>query len=85
MEILRKQNERMGKQVQDLVSENKKLKDPLHQALAEVVEFKRQLVNYEKDKISLQNTKAKLAATKKELNELRWAGDAMELRYERVF
>ncbi|XP_065156662.1 LOW QUALITY PROTEIN: dynein regulatory complex subunit 4-like [Atheta coriaria] len=84
MEILRKQNERMGKQVQDLVSENKKLKDPLHQALAEVVEFKRQLVNYEKDKISLQNTKAKLAATKKELNELRWAGDAMELRYERI-
>lgn len=53
MEILRKQNERMSKQVADLTLENKRLAEPLKQALADVAEYKRQLQNYEKDKISL--------------------------------
>lgn len=53
MEVLRKQNERMNKQVADLTFENKKLVIPLKQALDDVKEYKRQLQNYEKDKISL--------------------------------
>lgn len=53
MEVLRKQNERMNKQVADLTAENKKLVLPLKQALDDVREYKRQLQNYEKDKISL--------------------------------
>lgn len=53
MEVLRKQNERMNKQVADLTAENKKLVIPLKQALDDVKEYKRQLQNYEKDKISL--------------------------------
>lgn len=53
MEVLRKQNERMTKQVADLTAENKKLTVPLEQALKDVKEYKRQLQNYEKDKLSL--------------------------------
>lgn len=53
MEVLRKHNERMTKQVSDLTQENRKLVEPLKQARAEVAEYKRQLQNYEKDKISL--------------------------------
>lgn len=53
MEVLRKQNERMAKQVADLTAENKKLLQPLEQALSDVKEFTRQLQNYEKDKMSL--------------------------------
>lgn len=53
MEVLRKQNERMTKQVADLSAENKKLAEPLRKALEDVAEYKRQLQNYEKDKISL--------------------------------
>lgn len=53
MEILRKQNERMTKQVADLTAENKRLMQPLEQALNDVKEYKRQLQNYEKDKVSL--------------------------------
>lgn len=53
MEVLRKHNERMTKQVSDLTSENKRLVEPLKQAQDEVAEYKRQLENYEKDKISL--------------------------------
>lgn len=53
MEVLRKQNERMTKQVADLTAENNRLAEPLKKALADVAEYKRQLTNYEKDKISL--------------------------------
>ncbi|KAK9712535.1 Growth-arrest specific micro-tubule binding [Popillia japonica] len=84
MEILRKQNERMSKQVADLTLENKRLAEPLKQALADVAEYKRQLQNYEKDKISLANTKAKLVATKKEFDDLTWANEALELRFEKL-
>lgn len=51
--MLRKHNERMTKQVSDLTQENRKLVEPLKQAQAEVDEYKRQLQNYEKDKMSL--------------------------------
>ncbi|XP_023016938.2 growth arrest specific protein 8 [Leptinotarsa decemlineata] len=82
MEVLRKQNERMTKQVADLTAENKKLLAPLKQALDDVKEYKRQLQNYEKDKLSLANTKATLAQKLKELTDLRWSYDALELRFE---
>ncbi|KAJ8977985.1 hypothetical protein NQ317_004529 [Molorchus minor] len=84
MEVLRKQNQRMAKQVADLTSENRKLVGPLQQALADVAEFKRQLQNYEKDKISLANTKIKLSETAKELRDLQWSNDTLELRFEKL-
>lgn len=84
MEVLRKQNERMSKQVNDLTNENKRMIEPLAQAKADVVEYKRQLQNYEKDKISLQNTKIKLTQTKKEFEDLKWANEALELRFEKL-
>ncbi|KAJ3619672.1 hypothetical protein MTP99_005336 [Tenebrio molitor] len=84
MEVLRKQNERMSKQVADVTAENKKLVEPLKQALSDVAEYKRQLEHYEKDKLSLANTKAKLNATRQELEDLRWANDALQLRFEKL-
>ncbi|XP_018574466.1 growth arrest-specific protein 8 [Anoplophora glabripennis] len=84
MEVLRKQNERMTKQVADLNAENKRLTIPLQQAQADVQEYKRQLQNYEKDKISLANTKAKLLETSKELGNVQWAYDALELRFGKL-
>ncbi|CAG9772306.1 unnamed protein product [Ceutorhynchus assimilis] len=84
MEVLRKQNERMSKQVADLTAENKKLVVPLQKALDDVKEYKRQLQNYEKDKISLENTKVKLRQTLKDLEGLRWSNDALELRFAKL-
>ncbi|XP_044262326.1 dynein regulatory complex subunit 4 [Tribolium madens] len=84
MEVLRKQNERMSKQVADITAENKRLTEPLKQAQIDVAEYKRQLEHYEKDKLSLANTKAKLSTTKQELDDLRWANDALQLRFEKL-
>ncbi|XP_050501315.1 dynein regulatory complex subunit 4 [Diabrotica virgifera virgifera] len=82
MEILRKQNERMTKQVADLTAENKRLVNPLNAALAQIKEYKRQLENYERDKQALANTKLMLSQKIKALDDLRWSYDALELRFE---
>ncbi|KAF2883120.1 hypothetical protein ILUMI_23061 [Ignelater luminosus] len=84
MEILRKQNEKMTKEVASLTAENHKLTEPLKQAQAEVEEYKKQLQNYKMDKLSLANIKAKLHDTKKELDKLRWSNEALELRFENL-
>ncbi|KAL1512599.1 hypothetical protein ABEB36_002163 [Hypothenemus hampei] len=84
MEVLRNQNERINKQMTELTAENNKLLVPLKQALDDVKEYKRQLQNYEKDKISLANTKAKLSQTIKEFEDLHWSNLALELRFEKL-
>ncbi|XP_031328953.1 dynein regulatory complex subunit 4-like [Photinus pyralis] len=84
MEGMQKQNERMTKQVADLTSENSKLAGPLRVALSDLAQYKREMQNYEKDKISLANTKAKLFETKKELDNLVWTNTALELRFEKL-
>ncbi|KAK5649457.1 hypothetical protein RI129_000486 [Pyrocoelia pectoralis] len=84
MEALQKQNERMTKQVADLTSENHKLAEPLKVALADVTQYKKELQNYEKDKICLANTKAKLIDTKKELDNLICTNTALELGFEKL-
>lgn len=53
MKELALQNERMNKQVADIQAENKKLVEPLRLAQLESTELKRQLMNYEKDKLAL--------------------------------
>lgn len=82
MEKLRKINDRMTKQVSDLTAELKRLKIPLSKADETINDLKRQLVNYERDKITLSNTKVVLAQKDKECKDLRWSYDALELRFE---
>lgn len=62
MEVLRKHNERLTKQAADLTAENRRLVVPLEQALNDVKEYKRQLTNYEKDKLSLAVSKIQFAS-----------------------
>ena len=50
---MKKKEERMEKQMNEIQLENKRLKEPLEKAKEEVAELTRQLANYEKDKASL--------------------------------
>ena len=50
MEEMKKKEERLEKQMAEVMSENRKLTDPLQKANSEVEELRRQLANYEKDK-----------------------------------
>ena len=51
---MKKKEERREKQMSEIQAENKRLKEPLEKAKAEVSELKKQLANYQKDKQSLQ-------------------------------
>ena len=50
---MKKKEDRLEKQMAEVMSENKKLVEPLQKARDEVDELRRQLSNYEKDKHAL--------------------------------
>jgi len=47
---MKKKEDRLEKKMADVVSENKRMLEPLQRAKEEVDELRRQLTNYEKDK-----------------------------------
>ncbi|PSN52192.1 Growth arrest-specific protein 8 [Blattella germanica] len=65
-------------------TENHKLVEPLKQAQIEVAELNRRMKNYEKDKMSLANTKTRLGICQKEFDELKWENEVLELRFEKL-
>ena len=50
---MKKKEERLEKQMAEVMAENKRLVEPLQRAREEVDELRRQLANYDKDKQSL--------------------------------
>ena len=53
VEEMKKKEERMEKQMADIMAENRRLTEPLQKAREDVDELRRQLANYDKDKQSL--------------------------------
>ena len=68
----------------EIAQENKRLSEPLAKALKEVETLRLQLQNYEKDKLSLSHTKARLVATEKQLKNLEWEHEIFEQRFEQI-
>jgi len=54
MEEMTRKQERTEKSMSEIMTENKKLVEPLRKAQEENAELKRQLTNYEKDKLALK-------------------------------
>lgn len=50
---MKKEQERLEKQLSETQAENRKLQEPLQKAKEEVVELRKKLANYERDKTSL--------------------------------
>jgi hypothetical protein len=57
------------------LQENRRLQEPLNQALKQVEQLRQQLANYEKDKLSLAQTKARLLNAEKQLKNLEWENE----------
>lgn len=51
---MKKDQERLEKQLAETQTENRRLQDPLQKAREEVTELQRQLASYERDKVSLR-------------------------------
>ncbi|KAL0114139.1 hypothetical protein PUN28_011443 [Cardiocondyla obscurior] len=83
MEVMRNSEERIKKQVRELTTENKKYSADLKTSQEMVAELNRQLANYEKDKQCLVNTKRRLSVVLKDLENLKWENEVLELRFEK--
>ncbi|XP_011148989.1 dynein regulatory complex subunit 4 isoform X2 [Harpegnathos saltator] len=83
METMKSNEERLKKQVRELTTENKKCSADLKISQETVTELNRQLANYEKDKQCLTNTKRKLSAVTKDLENFKWENEVLELRFEK--
>ena len=53
VEKMKKDGERLEKQLAETQAENRRLQEPLQKAREEVAELQKQLANYERDKVSL--------------------------------
>jgi hypothetical protein len=68
----------------EISRENKRLSEPLSMALREVDDLRRQLANFQKNKVSLQNTKRRLAESEKTLRNVEWEHEVQTQRFARV-
>uniref|UniRef100_A0A0B7ARK5 Dynein regulatory complex subunit 4 n=1 Tax=Arion vulgaris TaxID=1028688 RepID=A0A0B7ARK5_9EUPU len=84
VEDMKKKEERMEKQMSEVIAENKRLVEPLQKARDEVDSLRRQLVNYEKDKEMLKTTKARLKVMSEEFKSLRWENEVLEQRFQKT-
>jgi DNA repair exonuclease SbcCD ATPase subunit len=84
VEEMKKKEERNEKLMADIGAENKRLSEPLMAALSEGEHLKRQLQHYEKDKLSLKNSKARLRVLEEEQKNLRWEHEVLQQRFMEV-
>ena len=68
----------------EIAQENKRLSEPLQNALKEVESLRHQLANYEKDKMSLEQTKARLAEATRQLRNLEWEYEVFTQKFTQV-
>ncbi|XP_013982530.1 dynein regulatory complex subunit 4 [Salmo salar] len=80
MEEMKRKEERLEKDLAEVLLQNRHLTEPLQRAKEEVAELQKQLANYEKDKTSLAGAKAHL----KEMKDLKWEHEVLEQRFSKV-
>lgn len=83
MDEMRSNEERMKKQVRELTIENKKYSTDIKSYEESLANYTRQLENYGKDKQSLISTKRRLVIATKELENLKWENEVLEVRFEK--
>lgn len=84
LEEMKRKEERLERQMADVQTENKRLTDPLQKARAELDDLRRQLANYEKDKLALNNSKTRLKQLEEQHKALSWEHEVLEQRFEKT-
>ncbi|CAF0736920.1 unnamed protein product [Brachionus calyciflorus] len=82
IEDIKKQRERLEKQMSEVQAENKKLVDPLRKAEERVAELEKHLFSYEKDKALLASTRARLKELEDQYAKLGWEHEVLTQRFE---
>ncbi|KAL7878490.1 hypothetical protein AOLI_G00094640 [Acnodon oligacanthus] len=81
---MKRKEERLEKDMAEVLQQNKRLTEPLQKATEEVAELQKQLANYNKDKASLARAKARLKVADKEMKDLKWEHEVLEQRFSKV-
>jgi len=84
IEDMKKKEERMEKEMNEVQQQNRKLIEPLQKARETVEELTRKLANYQKDKVSLANSKARIIVMEKELKNTRWELEVLSQRFSKT-
>ncbi|KAG7470664.1 hypothetical protein MATL_G00116200 [Megalops atlanticus] len=84
LEERKKKEDRLEKEMAEVLQQNKRLTEPLQKAREEVSELQRQMANYKKDKTSLAGAKARLKVAEKEMKDLKWEHEVLEQRFQKV-
>ncbi|KPP70538.1 growth arrest-specific protein 8-like, partial [Scleropages formosus] len=84
MEEMKRKEERLEKEMAEVQQQNKQLTEPLQKAKEELAKLKKQLENYEKDKVSLAGAKARLKVSEKEMKDLKWEHEVLEQNFIKV-
>ena len=75
---MRKKEASNEKLMYEIASENKRLSEPLTKALKQVEEYRHKLMNYNKDKLSLQGERARCSVTESRLASLQWEHEQLQ-------
>lgn len=81
---MKKKEERNEKLMAEVMTENKRLSEPLHAALNECELLKKQVQNYEKDKMALRNTKGRLKQIEEQFKEIEWQHEVLKQRFTKI-
>nr|XP_019530448.2 dynein regulatory complex subunit 4 [Aedes albopictus] len=84
MEELRIQSDKDLKNNSEVMAENRRLVEPLKQSQSELVELRKKLQYYDRDKATLNRVKTRLGATQKQLSSLKLESDVLQMRCEKL-
>ncbi|XP_054426193.1 dynein regulatory complex subunit 4 isoform X1 [Pteronotus mesoamericanus] len=84
MEDMRKKEEHLEREMQEVTAQNRRLADPLQKAREEMSEMQRRLGDHKRDKQTLACTQARLKVTEKDLKSLQWEHEVLEQRFVKV-
>lgn len=84
VDMMKKKEAKNEKLMFEIAQENKRLSEPLTNALNQVEQLRSELANYEKDKMSLKNSKARLKLLEDQLKSLNWEHEVLQQRFHKV-
>ncbi|XP_055634039.1 dynein regulatory complex subunit 4 [Toxorhynchites rutilus septentrionalis] len=84
MEELRIQSDKDVKNHSEIIAENRRLVEPLKQAQTELIELRKKLQYYDRDKATLNRVKTRLSSTQKQLSSLKLESDVLQMRCEKL-
>lgn len=84
VEDMKRKGERDEKLMAEIRAENKSLVEPLAKARVDLVDLKKQLTNYTKDKQYLASAKARLKVYDSTIKQKEWQYEVLEQRFQKI-